>query len=397
MNAIGAYIIARDQGAGWKPASGYPDNDPMEGAAEPRPGVGARVRKLFGPRPRVAREPGFAAASDWLDDVHAEARRVPVPERPSADRAGAPPERPPSVIPARRALERGEIGRTVDVEQGPSARVEDPPLHGRHDRRRQPFQAHRAAVDRPRRAPPRRLAGAAFRRTTHGSTDARVASLDLQPRTIHRRIVRDRGDEQPQHRRLERRHVPTHHEHDLARRPSRALPRGPSVAQPSGSGSWTSTTLSGSPWGRSSARRDRPRRAHRRPQPPRRPHEPAPTARRPGEPPACPPRTAGTDRRRGRSRRSSLRPWADDVAVRRPSQDAPSIELLDDRHHVLAARAGRVAQAGRQQRPPARQAGAPWPRAGRRPAPRRPGPASRRTIRPAASRARIPSGGQPAR
>ena len=67
MNAIGAYIVARNKGAGHDPESGYPDNDPLEGAPEPRPGIGARVRKLFRPRPRVAREPEFAASSDWLD------------------------------------------------------------------------------------------------------------------------------------------------------------------------------------------------------------------------------------------------------------------------------------------------------------------------------------------
>lgn len=68
MNAIGAYIIARNKGAGWKPESGSPDDYPLEGAPEPRPGIGARVRKLFRPRPHVAREPGFAASSDWLDE-----------------------------------------------------------------------------------------------------------------------------------------------------------------------------------------------------------------------------------------------------------------------------------------------------------------------------------------
>lgn len=68
MNAIGAYIIARNKGAGWKPESGYPDNDPLEGAPEPRPGIGARVRKLFRHRPRIAREPGFAASNAWLED-----------------------------------------------------------------------------------------------------------------------------------------------------------------------------------------------------------------------------------------------------------------------------------------------------------------------------------------
>ena len=68
MNPIGAYIIFRDRGTGRNAESGYPDNDPLEGAPEPKPGLGARVRKLFGPRPRVAREPGFAASSDWLDE-----------------------------------------------------------------------------------------------------------------------------------------------------------------------------------------------------------------------------------------------------------------------------------------------------------------------------------------
>ena len=69
MNAIGAYIINRSREAGRDPESGYPANDPLDGAPEPRPGLGARVRKLFRPRPRVAREPGFAASSAWLDAV----------------------------------------------------------------------------------------------------------------------------------------------------------------------------------------------------------------------------------------------------------------------------------------------------------------------------------------
>ena len=68
MNAIGAYIIARNKGAGRNPESGYPDKDPLEGASQPRPGGGARVRKLFRPRPRVAGEQGFAASSHWVDD-----------------------------------------------------------------------------------------------------------------------------------------------------------------------------------------------------------------------------------------------------------------------------------------------------------------------------------------
>jgi len=86
MNAIGAYIITRNREAGRNPESGYPDNDPLEGAPEHGPGIGARVRKLF--RPRVAREPGFArtarergsaASSDWLDDFIPKLASYPYP------------------------------------------------------------------------------------------------------------------------------------------------------------------------------------------------------------------------------------------------------------------------------------------------------------------------------
>jgi hypothetical protein len=79
MNAIGAYIVARPKGAGRNAESGYPDNDPLEGAPEPRPGIGARVRKLFRPHPRVARELGFAASSDWLDDFIPKLSAYPYP------------------------------------------------------------------------------------------------------------------------------------------------------------------------------------------------------------------------------------------------------------------------------------------------------------------------------
>jgi hypothetical protein len=64
MNAIGAYIITRSKEAGWKQESGYPDSDPLDGAPAPKPGLGARVRKLFRPRGRVASEPGFAASTN---------------------------------------------------------------------------------------------------------------------------------------------------------------------------------------------------------------------------------------------------------------------------------------------------------------------------------------------
>ena len=62
----------------------------------------------------------------------------------------------------------------------------------------------------------------------------------------------------------------------------------------------------------------------------------------------------GPPRRRpvvlGHGRASSAAPRSGHVAVRGPAQDAAPVEVLEDRHHVLAARPGRVAQGGRRER-----------------------------------------------
>ena len=79
MNALGAYIINRSREAGRDPESGYPANDPLDGAPEPRPGLGARVRKLFRPRRRVASEPGFAATHSMLSEFVPQLRSYPYP------------------------------------------------------------------------------------------------------------------------------------------------------------------------------------------------------------------------------------------------------------------------------------------------------------------------------
>jgi hypothetical protein len=78
MNAIGAYLIVRSKEAGQNPGSGYPASDPLDGHT-PRPGLGERVRKLFRPRPRVAREPGFAATHSMLSDFVPQVRAYPYP------------------------------------------------------------------------------------------------------------------------------------------------------------------------------------------------------------------------------------------------------------------------------------------------------------------------------
>ena len=101
------------------------------------------------------------------------------------------------------------------------------------------------------------------------------------------------------------------------------------------------------------------------------------------------------DRTVGHRPRPSPRPRH--VAGRRAAQDRPSVEVLEDRHHVLAARARRVAQGCRRQRarpPPARAPGATrsLPRVGDAQA----RSSSTRTIRFACSSSRMPSGGQPA-
>ena len=89
-------------------------------------------------------------------------------------------------------------------------------------------------------------------------------------------------------------------------------------------------------------------------------------------------------------------PSARDVAVRRPPQDRPSVEVLEDGHHVLAARPGRVAEGGRRQRARAR----PSPGRARRGRGtstwRRRGPARGRRSGPRAPALGRRAGGQPA-
>jgi hypothetical protein len=69
MQPIGAYItvLSREAARNQQPARvAKRDADPDP---EPRPGIGQRVRKLFSARPRIAREPDFAASRTWLDGV----------------------------------------------------------------------------------------------------------------------------------------------------------------------------------------------------------------------------------------------------------------------------------------------------------------------------------------
>ena len=79
MNPIGAYIIVKTQEGGRRPGYPYPATDPMDARPTPRPGLGERVRKLFRPGPRVAREPGFAATHSMLSEFVPQVRAYPYP------------------------------------------------------------------------------------------------------------------------------------------------------------------------------------------------------------------------------------------------------------------------------------------------------------------------------
>jgi hypothetical protein len=79
MNAVAAYFIVKAQEAGRKQGSEYPENDPMNESPKPRPGLGARVRRMFRPRPRVVREPGFAATHSMLSEFVPQLRAYPYP------------------------------------------------------------------------------------------------------------------------------------------------------------------------------------------------------------------------------------------------------------------------------------------------------------------------------
>lgn len=78
MNALGAYIIVKNQEAHRRQEPSYPATDPRGDDREPRPGFGARVRKLFGRR-RVVREPGFAATHTMLSEFVPQLRAYPYP------------------------------------------------------------------------------------------------------------------------------------------------------------------------------------------------------------------------------------------------------------------------------------------------------------------------------
>jgi hypothetical protein len=78
MTPIGAYLIVKSRETDQTPESRYPVNDPVGGGA-PRPGLRERVRRALRPRPRVAREPGFAATHSMLSDVVPQLRAYPYP------------------------------------------------------------------------------------------------------------------------------------------------------------------------------------------------------------------------------------------------------------------------------------------------------------------------------
>ena len=79
MNAIGAYLIVRSQEASGQQGSTYQVSDPLDESREPRPGLRARIRKVFGRRRRVVREPGFAATHTMLSDFVPQLRAYPYP------------------------------------------------------------------------------------------------------------------------------------------------------------------------------------------------------------------------------------------------------------------------------------------------------------------------------
>jgi hypothetical protein len=82
MNPLGAYLMTKSREAGKSPESGYPDNDPLGGTPEPRPGLRARVRKLLPLRRRTASEPGFAATHSMLSEFVPQVRAYPYPPTP---------------------------------------------------------------------------------------------------------------------------------------------------------------------------------------------------------------------------------------------------------------------------------------------------------------------------
>ena len=111
-----------------------------------------------------------------------------------------------------------------------------------------------------------------------------------------------------------------------------------------------------------------------------------------------PARTHGRDRARSSTDGGGcLR--ARHVPVGRPPQDRPPVEVLEDRHDVLAARAGRVAERGRRQRRAARPSTGPVPPGRGTSTSRRRGPVrGRRSARPARGRGCRPAGSRrPAR
>ena len=76
----------------------------------------------------------------------------------------------------------------------------------------------------------------------------------------------------------------------------------------------------------------------------------------PGDRHRSPPEPRCGRRRRPAPRRGSGAPGPGTCAGRRPPQDRPPVEVLEDREHVPAARAGRVAEGGRRERRRARPA-----------------------------------------
>ena len=78
MNAIGTYLVVLSMEANRNSGPSYPVNDPLEGR-EPRPGLRERARKVFRARPRVVREPGFAATHSMLSEFVPQIRAYPYP------------------------------------------------------------------------------------------------------------------------------------------------------------------------------------------------------------------------------------------------------------------------------------------------------------------------------
>jgi hypothetical protein len=79
MNAIGAYAVVLSREAARQHGPARPTNGRDGVDREPRPGLGERVRKLFGSGPRILREPGFAASDTWLDEFVPKLTAYPYP------------------------------------------------------------------------------------------------------------------------------------------------------------------------------------------------------------------------------------------------------------------------------------------------------------------------------